>query len=127
VLYVWPANERVDDGNDADDANDVRLLAPFDPIVWDRKRFAHFWDWDYRFEAYVPAKKRIRGYYALPMLWRDDVIGWANVRTENGNAIIEPGLAKHVSLDAQFYDALDREATRIAQFLQPRKPEDARQ
>ena len=55
----------------------VRLLAPFDPLVWDRRRFEHFWGWAYRFEAYAPPLKRILGYYAL-LLWRDAVIGWAN-------------------------------------------------
>ena len=56
----------------------ARLLAPFDPIVWDRRRFSLFWGWDYRFEAYTPAPKRKLGYYALPLLWRDEVIGWGN-------------------------------------------------
>ena len=46
----------------------VRLLTPFDPVVWDRDRFEMFWGWQYRFEAYVPAAKRRLGYYALPML-----------------------------------------------------------
>ena len=51
----------------------VRLLAPFDPIVWDRRRFELLWGWTYRFEAYTPAPKRKLGYYALPLLWRDQV------------------------------------------------------
>jgi len=37
------------------------------------------WGWVYRFEAYTPAAKRKLGYYALPLLWRDRVIGWGNV------------------------------------------------
>ena len=49
----------------------MRLLAPFDPVVWDRRRFEMFWGWAYRFEAYTPAAKRQLGYYALPLLWRD--------------------------------------------------------
>ena len=36
-------------------ATTVRLLAPFDPVVWDRRRFEIFWGWAYRFEAYTPA------------------------------------------------------------------------
>ena len=36
----------------------VRLLAPFDPVVWDRDRFERLWGWAYRFEAYTPAAKR---------------------------------------------------------------------
>ena len=35
----------------------VRLLAPFDPVVWDRRRFEMLWDWAYRFEAYTPARE----------------------------------------------------------------------
>ena len=49
----------------------VRLLTPFDPVVWDRRRFELLWGWVYRFEAYTPPSKRKRGYYALPLLWRD--------------------------------------------------------
>jgi uncharacterized protein len=57
----------------------VRLLAPFDPMVHDRTRFELLWGWVYRFEAYTPAPKRKLGYYALPLLWRDRVIGWGNL------------------------------------------------
>jgi uncharacterized protein len=62
----------------------VTLLAPFDPIVWDRRRFLLLHGWEYRFEAYTKPEKRIRGYYALPMLYGTDVIGWANIGTKNG-------------------------------------------
>ena len=62
----------------------VRLLAPFDPVVWDRRRFELFWGWPYRFEAYTPLAKRKLGYYALPMLWRDRVVGWANLSVRDG-------------------------------------------
>ncbi|XXT00609.1 crosslink repair DNA glycosylase YcaQ family protein [Sorangium sp. So ce363] len=47
----------------------VRLLAPFDPVVWDRRRFELLWGWAYRFEAYVPAPNRKLRYYALPRPW----------------------------------------------------------
>jgi uncharacterized protein YcaQ len=57
----------------------VQLLAPFDPVVWDRARFERFWNWRYRFEAYTPSSKRNLGYYALPLLWHGNVIGWANI------------------------------------------------
>jgi uncharacterized protein YcaQ len=72
VDYLWPeiSARALDDR--------VRILAPFDPVVWDRKRFEHLWKWPYRFEAYTPAKKRVRGYYAMPLLHRDRVIGWVN-------------------------------------------------
>ena len=70
----------------------VRFLAPFDPVVWDRRRFEHLWGWAYRFEAYTPpAKARTCGYYALPLLWRDDVIGWANVLRKGGELTTDIG------------------------------------
>src|SRR5262249_13482709 len=64
----------------------VGLLAPFDPVVWDRRRFEMLWGWPYRFEAYTPVAKRKLGYYALPLLWRDRVIGWGNLSV-NGTTL----------------------------------------
>ena len=64
TAWLLPAGEPLRD--DVDDR--VRLLAPFDPIVWDRRRFATFWNWEYRLEAYTPPRKRKFGYYALPLL-----------------------------------------------------------
>ena len=75
VSYVWPAADWASD----EVPRQVRFLAPFDPVVWDRARFEHLWGWSYRFEAYTPVKKRVRGYYAMPMLWGDQFVGWANV------------------------------------------------
>ncbi len=72
--WYWPAGEAPDGEPDGR----VRLLAPFDPIVWDRRRFELLWGWPYRFEAYTPAPKRKYGYYALPVLYEDRVLGWAN-------------------------------------------------
>ena len=48
----------------ADPGDTVRLLSPFNPVVWDRRRFELLWGWAYRFEAYTPAVKRKLGYYA---------------------------------------------------------------
>ena len=81
--YYWPATENPASRRRAPDEV-VRLLAPFDPLVWDRRRFEHLWGWAYRFEAYTPAPKRVRGYYALPLLWGEQVIGWGNVSMVGG-------------------------------------------
>src|SRR5206468_11883238 len=75
--YVWPAVMAEEFSRPV--PGDVRLLAPFDPLVWDRRRFEHLWGWAYRFEAYTPPSRRVMGHYAMPMLWGDMVIGWANV------------------------------------------------
>ena len=116
IAYVWPANENVEVEPDAC----ARLLAPFDPIVWDRRRFESLWGWQYRFEAYTPPAKRKMGYYALPLLWREDVVGWASVSVRNGNLVCEPGLAKPVKDVAALRRALEAEVERMAAFLQPK-------
>ncbi len=96
----------------------VRLLAPFDPIVWDRRRFELLWGWAYRFEAYVPASRRVRGYYALPLLWRDQVIGWANATTQGGCLVVQPGYVRgSAPRVARFRAALLDEAALMAGFL----------
>ena len=78
IEWYWPAEDRPSSVRWRPDEA-VRLLTPFDPIVWDRRRFEIFWGWSYRFEAYTPAPKRKLGYYALPLLWHERVIGWGNV------------------------------------------------
>ncbi|MEY4753393.1 MAG: hypothetical protein RJA44_1068 [Pseudomonadota bacterium] len=95
----------------------VCLLAPFDPVVWDRRRFELFWDWAYRFEAYVPAAQRQRGHYALPLLWRDQVIGWANLKVEQGRLLAETGYVAARPVEAAFTQALDEELVRLQHFL----------
>ena len=96
----------------------MRLLAPFDPVVWDRRRFEHFWGWAYRFEAYTPAPKRVRGYYALPLLWRDAVIGWGNVSVRGGAFEAQLGyVSGKAPRDAAYRRALDEELARLRAFL----------
>ena len=97
----------------------VRFLAPFDPVVWDRRRFEHLWGWPYRFEAYTPARKRKLGYYAMPLLWRDKVIGWVNASTATGALEIEPGFVKARPKGRDFAREFDAEVARFREFLGP--------
>jgi hypothetical protein len=115
VDWYWPAEEKP--SRFSVDEN-VRLLTPFDPIVWDRDRFESFWNWGYRFEAYTPVAKRKLGYYAMPVLWRDRVIGWANLEAKNGKLKAEFGYVDGKSLrEAAFRAALEAEMERMRQFL----------
>jgi len=115
VDWYWPAGERPATHAPQDG---VRLLAPFDPVVWDRRRFELFWGWAYRFEAYTPVVKRVRGYYALPMLWRDRVIGWANVSVKSGALQAEVGYVDaHPPRARAFARELDAELDRMRTFL----------
>jgi uncharacterized protein YcaQ len=95
----------------------LRLLAPFDPIVWERRRFEHLWGWDYRFEAYTPPGQRRFGYYAMPVLWGDDIIGWANVAMAGARLDVQLGFVKGRPRDPAFRRALDAELARMESFL----------
>jgi uncharacterized protein YcaQ len=95
----------------------VRLLTPFDPVVWDRARFELLWGWVYRFEAYTPLSKRKLGYYALPLLWRDHVIGWGNLSLKNGELKSEFGYVKSQPRNRVFKRELDAELDRMRAFL----------
>jgi uncharacterized protein len=99
----------------------VRFLAPFDPVVWDRRRFELFWGWAYRFEAYTPVSKRKLGYYALPILWRDEVIGWGNLSLEGARISASCGyVSGKPPRSASFRRELAAELERIELFLSPR-------
>ena len=117
--WYWPADERpLRMARDKSTQDAVRLLTPFDPVVWDRLRFELLWGWPYRFEAYTPVSKRKLGYYALPLLWRDHVIGWANLSLKNGDLRSEVGyVASRPPRDRTFARELDAELDRMRSFL----------
>jgi uncharacterized protein len=58
------------------------LLAPLDPVIYDRSLTRRLWDFDYTWEVYTPPSKRRRGYYALPLLSRLDLVGDVDLRAE---------------------------------------------
>ena len=115
IDWYWPAGE---DPSSAIPDDQVRLLAPFDPIVWDRRRFELLWGWPYRFEAYTPVAKRKLGYYALPLLWRDRVVGWGNLSVVDGELTANFGYAgAKPARGRAFKNALDHELTSVRAFL----------
>ena len=118
--YLWPAPEG--DWRHGPAPRVVRFLAPFDPLVWDRRRFEHLWGWAYRFEAYTPPPQRRFGYYAMPMLWGDAVIGWANVAVVAGRMQATMGYARRCPQSPAFRRALDAELARMERFLATRTP-----
>jgi uncharacterized protein len=114
VDWYWPQDERL---SRRTPGQRVRLLAPFDPIVWDRRRFELLWGWAYRFEAYTPSAKRKLGYYALPLLWGDRVVGWGNLSVKNGSLRAEVGYVDRPPTDAAFANELEAEFRRMRRFL----------
>jgi uncharacterized protein len=114
VDWYWPAEE---DAARRAPPDTVRLLTPFDPVVKDRARFELLWGWAYRFEAYTPAPKRKLGYYALPLLWRDRVIGWGNLSVKNGELKWEVGYVESPPRDRAFNRELGAELDRMRAFM----------
>jgi uncharacterized protein YcaQ len=113
LTYVSPAGfNRLEEVS-----QEVRILSPFDPLVWDRRRFEHLWGWAYRFEAYVPQSKRLRGYYAMPLLWGESVIGWVNATMTVEGLNSEIGYVKSRPKNASFKNKLEEELYKLEQFL----------
>jgi uncharacterized protein YcaQ len=113
IAYVWPASKAPRE----ELPRHVCFLAPFDPVVWDRRRFEHLWGWSYRFEAYTPPSKRLRGYYAMPLLWGERVIGWANASIVGKDLTLDLGYTEKQPADREFKDELESEVARFHSFL----------
>ena len=79
--------EIASDGN-GDAERGVALLAPLDPLVWDRDFLRQCYDFDYVWEVYVPAAKRRWGYYVLPILFGDQIVGRVEPRFERASATL---------------------------------------
>jgi len=60
----------------------VHILSPFDPLIIQRKRLRLFFDYEYRFEAYVPKHKRVFGYFICPVLIGDQVVAALDLKTD---------------------------------------------
>jgi hypothetical protein len=67
----------------------MRMLAPFDPVLRDRARCLRRFGFDYRFEAYTPADKRVWGYYVLPLLEGDRLVGRVDPKMHRDRDVLE--------------------------------------
>jgi uncharacterized protein YcaQ len=91
------------------------LLSPFDNLVWDRSFARRVLGFDHVIEVYKRAHERQFGYYVLPFLWRDRIVGRADLKSERGEGALvvkalhlERGVRSSAALDGAFERALDR-------------------
>jgi len=91
------------------------LLSPFDNLLWDRAFARRVFGFNHLIEVYKPAAQREYGYYVLPFLWRDRIVGRADLKSERreGTLVVkafhvERGVRRSAALDDAFERALDR-------------------
>jgi uncharacterized protein YcaQ len=96
------------------------LLSPFDNLLWDRPFARRILGFDHLIEVYKPQPQRRYGYYVLPFLWRDRIVGRADLKAERSDGALvvkafhrEDGVRASAALD----DALDRALARLARSI----------
>jgi uncharacterized protein YcaQ len=89
--YIHPSQEQMANQilNQELTANRTVLLSPFDPVVWDRKRNRELFDFDYTIECYTPAPKRRYGYFVLPILHQNRLVGRLDAKAHRKEKIFE--------------------------------------
>ncbi|WP_460601252.1 DNA glycosylase AlkZ-like family protein [Flexivirga lutea] len=94
------------------------LLSPLDQLVFDRKRTAEIFQFDYQLEMYKPKAKRRWGYWALPILHGDRLVGKLDTTADRSRGrLVVHAIHEDVEFSASLRSAVDREIRALATFL----------
>ncbi len=94
------------------------LLSPFDRLLHDRKRMTELFEFDYQLEMFKPAAQRRWGYYALPILYGDRLIGKLDAKADRGAGVLRvAALHRDVPFSNAMTTAVDREIRDLARWL----------
>jgi uncharacterized protein YcaQ len=86
--HHWAAPETLEDDSAVEDVL-THILSPFDPLIIQRKRLNLFFDYQHRFEAYVPKEKRTLGYFALPVLVGDEIVAALDLKADRAKGRLQ--------------------------------------
>jgi uncharacterized protein YcaQ len=99
-------------------AGRAALLSPLDRLVYDRKRMTELFEFDYQLEMYKPAAKRRWGYFALPVLYGDRLVGKLDATADHAAGVLRMhALHRDVAFGTAMNDAVDREIGDLAGWL----------
>jgi uncharacterized protein len=95
------------------------LLSPLDRLVYDRKRMAEFFEFDYQLEMYKPKAKRRWGYFALPILYGDRLVGKVDATSDHKSGVLRvDAVHQDVPFSKTMSDAIDHEIQDLAAWLE---------
>jgi uncharacterized protein YcaQ len=96
----------------------LRLLSPIDRLVFDRKRMVEIFEFDYQLEMYKPAAKRRWGYYALPILYGDRLVGKLDATADRPAGVLRvDAIHQDTPFTKTMNTAIHREIRSLAKFL----------